>query len=909
MTRPTDWHVLDLDGDPTPGDPVRVRQLASRFHDFAETAHRAKLAVESLQGDGALLTWVGKSGDAFREQFGDFPNQVTKLYRSHLMVGDALDTFAPELERAQAQADRALADGRAAAEKVSSLKGSLSVAQLDFTGASKAAEAAQAETVKPDPDQVKQAVRDATAAQQRLSAAQGQVDGAQGELDLAKQLAMQAKEMRDGASRACVREIDEASDAGIQPRNFWQKLGDAFKEIWNIICEVAKWVALVAGIIGMILGGPLAWIALAAGAILLIKAIVDFSQGKGSVMDLVFGLLGVIPGVKGLTSLSKLSALYKAGGMKEIGKAALNGMKIMAKDMVNLVKAAGQGAVTVVKALGDGSAAALAGLKNAGKVVTGAIDTGKVGDFIPAGLPKGGGPGFGALPTPTLPPVSVTPGKTFKQHFDDLAAVKTQTGNAHVQAIKNDIAGRISADKLKIEGVHAADLQVKVSKIDADAASKLAVDKLKIENDFKVDLKAQSDRVKVDAAADLSIAKGDLDLTFDGLRAAKLDEIKVASDAKFSADELAVKNASAERGAQIDVELKAINDQANEIKAVMQSPAAQADMVRFNEVYGGAMKHLDAENIRLLDAKANLPSDLAADLGKLRTDTAAKLSGDQAAALKELDIQKLDEITVAEKTSADGVKAEIENLTKNLEQQRDLDVQNLTNQIENTRLGDIKTAETQVDAAKNLDLANNLQMHQADELTEINAFTKDLDLQFDTANMQLNHQMLDSLGENVGTVKVLHGGSPYGMPGDLGTVIEKNLPKLDQINPNKMPTDVNCTICVQRVDDYVKTDTITIAPKIPTTRPLHTIEANYPGMQFQQVPGANYATVVADMAAASPGTVGIIGYKIGGTTDGHVMNVFNKDGRIMFVDGQTGGLGHLPPLTNPGSELWFTRIP
>jgi hypothetical protein len=908
MTRPTDWHVLDLDGDPTPGDPVRVRQLASRFHDFAETAHRAKLAVESLQGDGALLTWVGKSGDAFREQFGDFPNQVNKLYRSHLMVGDALDAFSPELERAQAQADRALADGRIAAEKVSSLKGSLSVAQTDFTGASKAAEAAQAETVKPDPDQVKQAVRDATAAQQRLSAAQSQVDGAQGELDLARQLAMQAKEMRDGASRTCVREIEDASDAGIQPRNFWQKLGDAFKEIWNIICEVAKWVALVAGIIGMILGGPLAWIALAAGAILLIKAIVDFTQGKGSVMDLVFGILGVIPGVKGLTSLSKLSALYKAGGMKEIGKAALNGMKTMAKDMVNIVKAAGQGAVTVVKALGDGSAAALAGLKNVNKVVTGAIATGKLGDFIPAGLPKGG-TGFGALPTPKLPPVTVTQGKTFKQHFDDLAAVKTQTENTHVQAIKNDFAGKIQTDKLRIEQAAKADLQLKVDKINADAAAKLNVDQLKIENDFKVDLKNQSDRVKVDAAADLSITKGDLDLTFDGLRAAKLDEIKIASDAKFSADELAIKNASTAHGAQIDIELKSIHDQANEIRAVAQSPAAQADMARFTSVYGDAMKHLDAENIRLLDAKANLPTDLAADLGKLQTDTATKLAGDQAAALKELDVQKLDEIRIAEKTSADGVRVEIENLTKNLEQQRDLDVQNLTNQIENTRLGDITVAETQVDATKNLDLATNLQMHQADELTEINAFTKDLNVQFDAANTSLNHQMLDSLGENVGTVKVLHGGSPYGMPGDLGTVIEKNLPKLDQININKMPTDVNCTICVQRVDDYVKTDTITVAPKLPTTLPLSTIEVNYPGMKFQQVPGADYGTVVADMAQAPAGTVGIIGYKTGGSTDGHVMNVWNKDGRIMFVDGQTGGLGILPPLTNPGSELWFTRIP
>src|SRR4051812_19565177 len=81
--------------------------------------------------------------------------------------------------RGQGQADRALADGRVAAERLRSVQGALSLAETDFTGASAAARTARAETQKPDPDQVKQAVADADAAQQRLSAAQGQVNGAQ----------------------------------------------------------------------------------------------------------------------------------------------------------------------------------------------------------------------------------------------------------------------------------------------------------------------------------------------------------------------------------------------------------------------------------------------------------------------------------------------------------------------------------------------------------------------------------------------------------------------------------------------------------------------------------------------------------------------------------------------------------
>ncbi|MFF0667831.1 hypothetical protein ACFYVE_06515 [Streptomyces tendae] len=39
--RPSDWHVLDLDKDPTPGDPQRVRTLAKTLHDFADDVSEA----------------------------------------------------------------------------------------------------------------------------------------------------------------------------------------------------------------------------------------------------------------------------------------------------------------------------------------------------------------------------------------------------------------------------------------------------------------------------------------------------------------------------------------------------------------------------------------------------------------------------------------------------------------------------------------------------------------------------------------------------------------------------------------------------------------------------------------------------------------------------------------------------
>ncbi|GAA2699857.1 DUF6531 domain-containing protein [Actinoplanes palleronii] len=350
MSRPSDWWILDLGADPAPGEPANLLTTGSRFLDFADDARRARLAVDSLQGDGAVLTWIGQSGDVFREQFGELPDQLRKVDESHRTAGEALQAFAPKLQNAQAMADRALADGRIAREQLDGLAGRLNLAQGDMTAISRQAQSLQQGT-DPDPEQVKQALRDSTAAQQRLADVQGKVASAEQALNAAKSLAEQARELRDGAARECRREIAEASDAGIQPRSFWEKLGDFFKGLWDIICEVAKWVALVAGIIAMIIGGPLAWIALAAGAILLIKAIVDYAQGKGSIADLIFGILGIIPGVRGLTSLGRLSALYKAGGLKAIGQAAMASMQQTLRGMAGALGHAAGGTVTVVKNL------------------------------------------------------------------------------------------------------------------------------------------------------------------------------------------------------------------------------------------------------------------------------------------------------------------------------------------------------------------------------------------------------------------------------------------------------------------------------------------------------------------------------------------------------------------------------
>src|SRR5882757_11585023 len=102
MGRPTDWHVLDLDRDPVPGDPYEVKELARKLGDFADDVGSALRSVRGLDGDSAVQGWMGLSGDAYRQQFGDLPSELDKLEGSYRLASGALDGYWPQLETAQA---------------------------------------------------------------------------------------------------------------------------------------------------------------------------------------------------------------------------------------------------------------------------------------------------------------------------------------------------------------------------------------------------------------------------------------------------------------------------------------------------------------------------------------------------------------------------------------------------------------------------------------------------------------------------------------------------------------------------------------------------------------------------------------------------------------------------------------
>ncbi|MFF3344696.1 RHS repeat-associated core domain-containing protein [Streptomyces sp. NPDC002779] len=360
--RPTDWHVLDLDGDPVPGDPQQVRQLAKKLHDFADDVSDALRLVKGMAGEGTLAEWAGKSADVFKEDFADVPKNLKKLKSSYELCGDALADYWPKLERAQALADRALARGREARSDLASAKSRLSTADSWVTRAGKEADKYKDDPTgskaadKPDEAKVRAATRDVQQAESAQATARGDVADAQGALDAAKKMAEDARKMREEAARTAKTKIDEASDAGIQNRSWWEDIGDWFVDNWDTIVAVCKVVVAVVGVIALIIGGPiLGAILLVAALVVLADTLYKYSQGRASLWDVAFAALGCIPAFKGLTTLGGLARGLK-GGM-----AAVKGIQGGLKGMGLAIRGLGKNARTMVT---DGAKGAYNRAKN-----------------------------------------------------------------------------------------------------------------------------------------------------------------------------------------------------------------------------------------------------------------------------------------------------------------------------------------------------------------------------------------------------------------------------------------------------------------------------------------------------------------------------------------------------------------
>ncbi|UED84711.1 DUF6531 domain-containing protein [Streptomyces profundus] len=315
-----------MERDPTPGDPEEVRELADELQVFADDVGEALGRIRGLASERAVLDWAGLSADAFRGEFDGVPGNLTKLEQSYSLCAGALRAYWPKLQAAQGMADRALDRAISAQVDLGSAQSALGDA-TDWVGrageeAERLQRAGEWENVEPpDEAEVRDAARDRQAADAAATAAQGRVDDAEERLSAARQLAQDAQEMREEAARQCAQGIDEASDAGIQNRRWWEKAINWVTENWDTFVEACKVIVAVLGLVVMIIGGPLAWVVLAAALVVLADTLVKFAQGKVGLLDVVFAALDCIPGMKGITTAAGL-----ARGLRSAGRVGLRGM-------------------------------------------------------------------------------------------------------------------------------------------------------------------------------------------------------------------------------------------------------------------------------------------------------------------------------------------------------------------------------------------------------------------------------------------------------------------------------------------------------------------------------------------------------------------------------------------------------
>ncbi|MFI8993386.1 RHS repeat-associated core domain-containing protein [Streptomyces sp. NPDC053542] len=340
--RPTDWHVLDMEEDPTPGDPDRVRQLARELHAFAEDVGTALRQITSMASEDAVLKWSGRSAKKFKEEFDGVPANLRKLRTSYDLAGDAIAAYWPKLERAQSLADRALKKGREARADLNAAQGRLDSATdwvKTATSQTKAYDHAKGPEA-PDESKVRAATRNAQQANSARSDAQGAVDTAQSALDAAKAMAAEAKELREDAARECKAKLDEASDAGIQNRHWWEEATHFVTDNWDAIVSVCKIVVTVVGVVAMIIGGPiLGAIVLVAALVVLADTLMKYKDGKASLFDVGMAALDCIPGMKGLTTLGGAAKGIKAAA-KGLRAGGLRNALRSGKDLLKKAKPA-----------------------------------------------------------------------------------------------------------------------------------------------------------------------------------------------------------------------------------------------------------------------------------------------------------------------------------------------------------------------------------------------------------------------------------------------------------------------------------------------------------------------------------------------------------------------------------------
>ena len=320
MSRPTDWYVVDLGGDPTPGEAWGVRSLAREYGEIAASARSESTVLTRVQSSGSSAVWVGEAAEVFREKLEDFPENIAKCAASFEIVRDAMYSWASSVESWQTQADTNLNKARLARADIEAAQAVLEAAQAAASSVQGDLDRAlrtynQYQYVEPPASvkvptayQISQLRYRATGASSSTTSASGTVQEAQDRFDAAKALVLAAAEEFTSAAKTVVGLIEAAKDAGVEADSWWEKIYHS--DAWQVMVTIVTVVVIVAAIAAYFVTGPLALIisavAIVGNVILNAQDIMSFVAGDMSAAEFATMLaLAFLPGGRAMKSLNK----------------------------------------------------------------------------------------------------------------------------------------------------------------------------------------------------------------------------------------------------------------------------------------------------------------------------------------------------------------------------------------------------------------------------------------------------------------------------------------------------------------------------------------------------------------------------------------------------------------------------
>jgi len=399
MSRPDGWDVVGYWGDPVPGDVWEIKALARQYTKIGEAAADAHVRLNSVKGSGWLTAWEAESGDVFIDKIEGLPGDLEKCADSYIELGDTLQTWADDVDDAQYKADKALAEAKDAKEDEATAASSLSGAQSTYNTYNNQVIAAEKLREKyPEGEgapsgtkvltdyQFKALKNNRTVASNRVNELSGDISDASSRVEAAKKLVQEAQGDWTERESATVTAISKSADAGLGEQSFWDEIFGS--EVWETIITVCKIVVAIGGIIVMIIGGPLAWIVLAAALLVLADTLYKMSKGEADGWDLAFALLDCIPGGKGITSVAKLglaaaTAVGKGAKILAVGTQLVTDIKGFVKMTGSLLKNVFNGGLA--GQLDHMAAVAIHGTAGSLSGMTSAIKAGNFGDILSAG--------------------------------------------------------------------------------------------------------------------------------------------------------------------------------------------------------------------------------------------------------------------------------------------------------------------------------------------------------------------------------------------------------------------------------------------------------------------------------------------------------------------------------------------